>query len=273
MKVITKFLTLMVMVAALATITSCKPKEVDNRPTFTVGMECAYAPFNWTENEKSDTNYPIDRTSFYAQGYDVQMAKKIADALNYRLVIKAIEWDGLIPALQAGQIDAIIAGMSDTEERRANVDFTAAYYRSTHVLVMGKNSKFVNGTTLNDLEGANVVGQIETLYDSLIDQLTGVNHLTPLADVPTIITSIKAKRADITILEEPVAKGVIETNPDLTYIKLTSGFNVSEEDVCVAIAVKKGSSDLQSKINEVLGNISETERNELMNQAIARNAE
>jgi hypothetical protein len=73
--------------------------------------------------------------------------------------------------------------------------------------------------------------------------------------------------------EEPVAKGVIETNPDLTYIKLTSGFNVSEEDVCVAIAVKKGSSDLQSKINEVLGNISETERNELMNQAIARNAE
>ena len=138
---------------------------------------------------------------------------------------------------------------------------------------MDKNSKFVNGTTLNDFEGANVVGQIETLYDSLIDQLTGVNHLTPLADVPTIITSIKSKRADITMLEEPVAKGVIETNPDLTYIKLTSGFNVSEEDVCVAIAVKKGSSDLQSKINEVLGNISETERNELMNQAIARNAE
>ena len=274
MKTITKFLSLIVMIVSLTIITSCnKPNEQDNRPTFTVGMECAYAPFNWTENVKSDTNYPIDGTSFYAEGYDVQMAKKIADALDYRLVIKAIEWDGLIPALQAGQIDAIIAGMSDTEDRRANVDFTAAYYRSTHVLVMESNSKYVNGKTLNDFAGANVVGQIETLYDSLIDQLVGVNHLTPLADVPTIITSIKAKRADITILEEPVAKGVVETNPDLTYIKLTSGFNVSEEDVCVAIAVKKGSSDLQSKINEVLGNISETERNELMNQAIARNAE
>lgn len=274
MKKIAKLLSLIVMVALLAIVTSCRrPVEVDNRPTFTVGMECAYAPFNWTENEKSDTNYPIDGTSLYAEGYDVQMAKKIADALDYRLVIKAIEWDGLIPALQAGQIDAIVAGMSDTEERRANVDFTAAYYRSTHVLVMEKNSKYVNGTTLNDFAGANVVGQIETLYDSLIDQLVGVNHMTPLADVPTIITSIKSKRADITILEEPVAKGVIETNPDLTYIKLTSGFNVSEEDVCVAIAVKKGSSELQTKINDILSKISEADRNALMNQAIADNAE
>ena len=274
MKKIAKLLSLIVTVALLAIVTSCRrPVEVDNRPTFTVGMECAYAPFNWTENEKSDTNYPIDGTSLYAEGYDVQMAKKIADALDYRLVIKAIEWDGLIPALQAGQIDAIVDGMSDTEERRANVDFTAAYYRSTHVLVMEKNSKYVNGTTLNDFAGANVVGQIETLYDSLINQLVGVNHMTPLADVPTIITSIKSKRADITILEEPVAKGVIETNPDLTYIKLTSGFNVSEEDVCVAIAVKKGSSELQTKINDILSKISEADRNALMNQAIADNAE
>ena len=273
MRKITRLLILLVMITLCIVVTSCKEQENDDRPTFTVGMECAYAPFNWTENVKSDTNYPIDGTSFYAEGYDVQMAKKIADQLGYRLVIKAIEWDGLIPALEAGQIDAIIAGMSDTEERRVNVDFTNAYYRSTHVLVMPSNSKYVNGTSLNDFAGANVVGQIETLYDSLIDQLVGVNHLTPLEDVPTIITSIKAGRADITILEEPVAKGVIETNPDLTYIKLTNGFNVSEEDVCVAIAVKKGNTDLQSKINSVLSLITETDRNSIMDQAIIDSAE
>ena len=78
MKTITKFLSLIVMIVSLTIITSCnKPNEQDNRPTFTVGMECAYAPFNWTENVKSDTNYPIDGTSFYAEGYDVQMAKKL----------------------------------------------------------------------------------------------------------------------------------------------------------------------------------------------------
>ncbi len=273
MKKITKLLSFIIMFALVAVLAGCKKQPVDNRPTFTVGMECAYAPFNWTENVKSDTNYPIDGTSFYAEGYDVQMAKKIADELGYRLVIKAIEWDGLIPALQAGQIDAIIAGMSDTEERRVNVDFTAAYYRSTHVLVMDKNSQYVNGKTLNDFAGANVVGQIETLYDSLIDQLVGVNHLTPLGDVPTIITSINSKRADITILEEPVAKGVIETNPNLTYIKLTSGFNVSEEDVCVAIAVAKGNVELQEKVNNVLNSISEADRNAIMDQAIVDSAE
>ena len=267
-----KILSILFLVLCIGCLASCKGDVDDDRPTLTVGMECAYAPFNWTETFKTETNHPIDGTQFYAEGYDVQIAKKIADELGYRLVIKSIEWDGLIPALESGQIDAIIAGMSDTEERRANVDFTSSYYRSTHVLVMDANSKYVNGKTLNDFAGANVVGQKETLYDSLIDQLVGVNHMTPLDDVPTIITSITAKRADITILEEPVAKGVLETNPSLTYIKLQSGFNVSDEDVCVAIALKKGASELKEAINQVLNNISETERNALMDEAIATNA-
>ena len=103
-----KLLTSLFILVSLISLASCKEKEQDNRPTFTVGMECAYAPFNWTESEKSDTNHPIDGTKLYAEGYDVQIAKKIADQLNRRLVIKAIEWDGLIAALESGQIDAII---------------------------------------------------------------------------------------------------------------------------------------------------------------------
>ena len=269
-----KVLSFLFMMVCLVCLVSCGGNQNDdNRPTFTVGMECAYAPFNWTESIKSDTNYPIDGTNLYAEGYDVQIAKRIADELGYRLVVKAIEWDGLINALEAGQIDAIIAGMSDTAERRLSVDFTAPYYRSTHVLVMDKDSKFVNGKTLNDFAGANVQGQLETLYDSLIDQLTGVTHMTPLSSVPEIITSIKSGRTDITILEEPVAKGLIETNPDLTYIKLEEGFNVSEEDVCVAIAIAKGNSDLNDKVSQVLTSITEAERNQLMDEAIAKNAE
>ncbi len=269
-----RILSLVFILGCLLALTSCGGNGVvDNRPTLIVGMECAYAPFNWTEHTKTDTNYPIDGSSFYAEGYDVQIAKIIADELGYRLVIKAIEWDGLISALEAGQIDAIIAGMSDTEERRLSVDFTAAYYRSTHVLVMKKDSKYINGKTLNDFAGANVVGQIETLYDSLIDQLVGVNHQTPLADVPTIVTAINSNRSDITILEEPVAKGLIETNPDLTYITLESGFNVSEEDVCVAIAIAKDNSDLNDKISQILEKITLEQRTKLMDEAIARNAE
>ena len=117
-----KLLTLLFIMLSSVTVVGCnKNEEEDERPTLTVGMECDYAPFNWTESTKTDTNYPIDGTRLYADGYDVQIAKKIADELGYRLVIKAISWNGLIAALEAGQIDAIIAGMSDTAERRISV--------------------------------------------------------------------------------------------------------------------------------------------------------
>ena len=269
-----KLFSLLFIALSLFVVAACNNEEPnDDRPTFTVGMECDYAPFNWTENTKSDTNHPIDGTSLYAEGYDVQIAKKIADSLDRRLVIKAITWDGLIAALEAGQIDAIIAGMSDTEDRRLSVDFTTAYYKSTHVIVMEKDSKYVNGKTLADFVGANVVGQINTLYDSLIDQLTGVNHMTPLEDVPTIITSITSKRADMTILEEPVAMGVVQTNPNLTYIKLENGFNVNDKDIEVAIAVGKGNSELNTLISNFLNTLTDEERTNIMETAIAKNAE
>ena len=268
-----KLINLLFVVVCLFTLVGCKKnkEEEDNRPTLTVGMECDYAPFNWTESAKTDTNYPIDGTRLYADGYDVQIAKRIADALNYRLVIKAISWDGLIAALEAGQIDAIIAGMSDTDERRISVDFTSAYYKSTHVLVMSKTSPYINGTTLNDFVGAKVVGQANTLYDSLIDQLQGVEHMTPIQTVSTIIMNINSAKSDITILEEPVAMGVIKTNPNLTYVKLTSGFNVNDKDIEVAIAVRKGNLDLNQKISAVLQTISEQERSNIMKAAIERN--
>lgn len=268
-----KLMLLLCLILMAITTVGCNDQGgIDNRPTLTIGMECGYPPFNWTENFKTETNYPIEGTSLYAEGYDVQIAKIIAEELGYRLVIKAIEWGGLIAALETNQIDAIIAGMSNTEDRRLNVDFTDPYYRSTHVLVMEKDSKYVNGKTLKDFIGAKVIGQVETLYDSLIDQLEGVEHMTPLDDVPTIITNIISKRADITILEEPVAKGVIQSNPSLTYIVLEESFDVLEEDECVSIAIRKGDNELQAKINSILNSITNEKRTELMDQAIINNS-
>src|SRR5699024_7066747 len=92
---------------------------------FRVGMETAYAPFNWTQT--TDANGAVLKNGekgAYAGGYDVEMAKKIADGLGKDLVVVPIQWDGLVPALKSGKIDAIIAGMSPTEERRKEIDFT-----------------------------------------------------------------------------------------------------------------------------------------------------
>lgn len=259
-----------VFTACLGGCSSTPVEPAAPEDQFVVGMECAYAPFNWTESTPTAYNHPIEGTSLYCDGYDVQMSKAIAASLGKVLVVKAIEWDGLIPALESEQIDAIVAGMSPTDERKLSVDFTNEYYRSTHVLVMKKNSEYVNGKTLNDFAGASVVGQKETLYDSLIDQLVGATHEVPLDDVPTIITAINSGRADITILEEPVAKGVIASNTGLTYIKLESGFNVSDKDVCVSIALKKGQDALVSQINGILAGITTGVRESIMVGAIAR---
>lgn len=108
-----------------------------------VGMECAYAPFNWTDMSEPTLNaVPISSQGsegMYANGYDVQIAQYIANKLGMKLEIYAITWDGLLPALQSGTVDAIIAGMSPTAEREEEIDFTDVYYSSNLVVIYKKN--------------------------------------------------------------------------------------------------------------------------------------
>ena len=104
-----------------------------------IGMEAAYAPYNWQVSEASEYTIPIDNVQgAYADGYDVQIAKLIAEGLGMELEIVKTEWDGLTPALLSGNIDVIIAGMSPTEERLREIDFTACYYKSELVIIYKK---------------------------------------------------------------------------------------------------------------------------------------
>lgn len=107
--------------------------------TLKISMECAYDPFNWTQTTDANGAVPIKgSTNTYANGYDVQIAKYIAAELGMSLEIIANEWDSLIPAVKSGAVDGIIAGMSPTEERMKEVDFTSCYYRSNLVIVYKK---------------------------------------------------------------------------------------------------------------------------------------
>ena len=96
--------------------------------TLTVAMECAYAPYNWTQSDDSNGAVAIRGASDYAYGYDVMMAKKIADALGQNVQIVKLDWDSLIPAVMSGDVDCVIAGQSITAERAAQVDFSDPYY-------------------------------------------------------------------------------------------------------------------------------------------------
>jgi len=268
------FLILFVLLTSVSLV-SCGGKEeeytVTREEQFIVGMECNYAPFNWTENSKTPYNYPIGNfEGKYADGYDVQIAKAIATILGKVLVIQKLDWDALIPQLESGKIDAIIAGMSPTEERKQSVAFTESYYTSTHVILMAKTSSFVNAKTLNDFAGARVVGQHGTIYDDLIPQLVGATHQTPLKTIPDILTAILSNKSDCTILEKPVARGIVAGQPDLTFIELEQGYEVNEEDIVVSVAVRLNETALVAQINEILSGISENARLALMEQAVNR---
>lgn len=232
-----------------------------------VGLEAAYAPFNWMEAKKTETNYPLDGMNAYVDGYDVQMAKRIAEELGLELVIKMISWKGLITSLKSGVIDLIIAGMSPTEERMKSISFTDAYYESEHVVVVLKNGKYKDAKNITDFVGANVIGQKSTIYDDLAGQIasnSNANHQVPLDSVPKIITSIKSKVSDVTVVEKPVAISIVNNNPELKYIALEDGFEISESDKVVSIGVRKSDTLLLQKVNEALSKISKEEREQIM---------
>ena len=120
----------------------------------TVGMECAYAPYNWTQADDSNGAVPISNVpGSYANGYDVMIAQRICEANGWELEVVATAWDSLIPALQAGTLDAIIAGQSMTEERMEQVDMAGPYYYATFVCVTKADSPLASAQGLSDLTG------------------------------------------------------------------------------------------------------------------------
>ncbi|MDR3360247.1 MAG: ABC transporter substrate-binding protein/permease [Bifidobacteriaceae bacterium] len=239
------------------------------KPPLRVGMEAAYAPFNWTQLDDAHSAARIDGGG-YAGGYDVQMARRVAEKMGRDLVVVKTGWDGLIPAVQAGKIDLIVAGMTPTAERQEAIDFSDPYYTSDIVVVVKKDSKWAKAQAIDQLSGAKITGQISTVhYDKFVDQIPGVDKQTALPDFPTMILAVKSGKVDGYVSERPGALSAVASNPDLTFVSFPEGkgFDVEEGDTAIAIGLKKGSS-LLGEVNQALAQIPEDERQALMEQAV-----
>jgi putative lysine transport system substrate-binding protein len=235
-----------------------------------VGMECDYAPFNWTQAEPSETSVPIENGG-YADGYDVQIARLVAEALGRELVIVRTEWDGLPLAVMSGKIDAIVAGMSPTAERSLTLDFTEPYYESDLVVVVKADSPYALADSLEGLGGASITGQLNTFHYSVIDQIPGVKKQTALDTFPAMIVALNAGRIDGYVSERPGAVSAVAANPGLTFVSFAEGqgFKAEPEDVAVAVGLAKGS-ELRDPINAALSAITREERQRIMDEAVAR---
>ena len=237
---------------------------------FRVGMDGGYAPFNWTQSDDSNGAVKIDGNDEYAGGYDVQIAQKIADGLGKKLVIVKTEWDGLVPAVQSGKIDAIIAGMSPTAERKKTIDFTDVYYTSDLVMVVKKGGDYENATKLSDFKGATITGQLNTFHYTVIDQIDGVNKDTAMDNFPAMRVALESGKIDGYVSERPEGVSATAANDNFAMVEFEEGegFETSDEDTAIAVGLAKDS-ELKDKINEILKGISEDERLKLMDEAIA----
>ncbi|MDO5689699.1 MAG: transporter substrate-binding domain-containing protein [Tissierellia bacterium] len=287
MKGITKILLLLVVLSVL--LVGCSPKEsapategettteteaaanegeAKDDNTFVVGMEAAYAPFNWTQLDDSNGAVPLDGLKEFAGGYDVQVAKLIAEGLGKELVVKKIEWDGLQPSIQSNKIDAIVAGMSPSAARREVLDFTDPYYASDLVVVVKADGPFKDATSLAEFAGAKITAMLNTLHYAAIDQIEGVDKQEPIPDFSSMRAALQAGKIDGYISERPEAISASAANPAFAFNDLTDGFKMESEETTVAVGVAKGS-PLVDEINEILKGITPEKQDELMKQAIA----
>ncbi len=237
------------------------------KETFRVGLEAGYAPFNWTQMDDSNGGVAIDESAEFAGGYDVEIAKKIAEGLGKELVIVKTEWDGLVPALISGKIDAIIAGMSPTSERKETIDFSDNYYKSDLVMVVKKGGAYENATSIQDFSGAKVTAQLNTFHYTVIDQIEGVVKEQAMDNFPAMRVALESGMIDGYVSERPEGVSAEAANENFKIVEFQEKFETSDDDTAVAVGIIKGS-ELTEKINEILAGISEEERKTIMDNAI-----
>lgn len=273
----------MMTVAAVAASMTCgvfgvQSVSADDKKTLKVAMECGYAPYNWTQPDDSNGAVQISGSSDYAYGYDVMMAKKIADELGYDLEIVKLDWDSLVPAVQSGQVDCVIAGQSITKERQQMVDFTDPYYYASIITLVKNDGDYKDAASVEDLKGATVTSQQNTIwYDSCLPQIENANVLAPADSAPAMIMQLETGMVDYVCTDMPTAIAAVAKNDSLVILNFsgTDGdFQFASEEeraenVNIGISVQKGNTALAEAIDAVLSTMTEDDFNALMDQAIS----
>lgn len=262
---------LLVMLMALS-LSACS-KKADDKKVLRVAMECAYAPYNWAQPDDSNGAVKIAGSTDYAYGYDVMMAKKIAEKLGYELEIVKLDWESLIPALQSGDVDAVIAGQSITAKRLEQVDFSTPYYYASIVTLVKKDGPYASATGISGLSGGKCTSQLGTIwYDICLPQIKDAEILPAQETAPAMLVALNAGTVDFVVTDMPTAMAAVSVYKDMKILDFTGSednFIVSEEEINLGISVKKGNAELLKGINEVLATMTVDDYEAMMNEAIS----
>lgn len=265
-------------------LSGCNSNSSDTN-VIRIGMECNYAPFNWTAGSESEYTLPVyNEAGKYADGYDIQFVKRLAKETGKSVEIYKLEWDSLIIQLNSNQIDAVIAGMTDTEERRQQISFSNEYYRSELVLIASKTiSAQYSSQELGDselkslLSGKMIESQRGTVTDDVIETFKtnyGAIHSTAVDTFSKAALDVHTGAVFAMTAELPVAQSIVKNYEDLGIIHMNQNIlGVDLSELGVSVGIRKGDTELQNTINEVLANYSTADRNSDMALAVERSGE
>ena len=244
-----------------------------NDEVLTVAMECIYAPYNWTQSDDSNGAVPIKGSSDYAYGYDVMMAKTIAEALGQELQIVKLDWDSLVPAVQSGTVDCAIAGQSITSERMQSVDFSDPYYYASIVTLVRSDSPYASAQSVGELDGAVCTSQLNTVwYDVCLPQIPNADILPAQDSAPAMMVALNSGKCDVVVTDQPTALAACVAYPNFTLLDFSSSgedYEVSEEEINIGVSMQKGNYTLRNAINEVLSTMSAEDYAAQMEEAIS----
>ncbi len=245
----------------------------------TVGMECAYAPYNWTQMTDENGAVPISNVpGAYANGYDVMIAKRICEAYGWELEIVSSAWDSLTPAVQSKTMDANIAGQSMTADRMAEVEMAGPYYYATIVCVTTKDSAYADAASIADLAGGKCTAQSGTIwYDSCLPQIPDAQLDAPADTAPAMLMALQTGTVDFVCTDMPTAMGAAAKDDNLVILNFsgTAGdFQFASEteraeNVNIGISVLKGNTALKDAMDAALEGMTAEDFNKIMADAIA----
>lgn len=263
-----------ILLIALTILSANGNKESkDTSNTLRVAMECGYAPYNWTQTTDANGAVRISGSKDYAYGYDVMMAKYIAQELGKDLEIVKLDWDSLVPAVQSGTVDCVIAGQSITSERLQMVDFTEPYYYASIVCLTQNDSKYSQAKGVQELKGATCTSQQNTIwYDVCLPQIPEANILPAQESAPAMLVALAANRVDLICTDMPTAQAALVAYPNFKLLDFASSsddFKVSQEDINIGISVSKNNPELTQAINQALSKLTVADYNRMMDEAIS----
>ncbi|MEG0688415.1 MAG: transporter substrate-binding domain-containing protein [Hungatella sp.] len=276
--------TLLAAILAAGTLTACGNGAKDAtkaagetaagaQKTLKVAMECGYAPYNWTQPTDANGAVQISGSPDYAYGYDVAMAKLIAEKLGYPLEIVKLDWDSLVPAVQSGTVDCVVAGQSITTDRMQMVDFSTPYYYASIIALVKADGPYAGAACVADLKGATCTSQQNTVwYDTCLPQIPDANILPAQESAPAMLVALDAGKCDAVVTDLPTAMAACVAYPKfklLDFSNTDGAFAVSEEEINIGISMKKGNTELQTAINGVLAELTPDDFNKMMDEAIA----